>query len=228
MDKLKKFFSFEKVPWSGKAFLLSFSWLALLMFVLDIATKWAVELNLDPGDKVTVIDNFFYITLSYNQGAVFGMGNGTAWARGIFIAISWIMSFVILYYYLKNLHRMKGWLNASLMLLFAGAVGNLIDRTFYWGQGGGPSGVIDFLQFYLGGGPGAASGPFNPFATFNVADSCVTVGVVMLLVVLIVESARSEHGSKATAEEKKALGEDAPEKKMEEASNPSEDGKKDS
>ena len=73
------------------------------------------------------------------------------------------------------------------MLLASGAIGNLIDRAFYWNAITGFDGVIDFLQFYLGGGPGAAVTWVNPFADFNFADAYLTVGVVMLIVLFIVD-----------------------------------------
>jgi signal peptidase II len=194
---------FPKYQWTWKKFFDSYIWLALLLFIVDIVSKWVVQLTCPLDTRITVIPNFFYITLSYNQGAVFGIGQGTLWARIIFIIISWVMSFVIFFYWRKHLNKEDHLINAILMLVFTGAVGNLIDRTFYWNSsfnlGSGlinaqsPGGVIDFLQFYLGGGPSAGYNSFNPFATFNIADSCITVGIVMLLIVILVRSIKS-HG----------------------------------
>lgn len=178
---------FPKVHWTKKLFFDSFIWLAVLLFVLDQVSKWAVELNLAVGEEVALIPNFLYVTHIYNKGAVFGVGNGTWWARAIFIAISWIMSIVIFVYYRKNLDKNGKLMNATLMIIWAGALGNLIDRTFYWGQNGGPEGVIDWIEFYLGGGPSAGTSFWNPFAIFNWADSCITVGIIMLIVLLLVQ-----------------------------------------
>jgi signal peptidase II len=191
MEQEKKPF-FPKVKWTKKLFFDSYFWLFLVMFILDIVSKWAVGLNLEIGQEVALIPNFLYVTHIYNKGAVFGVGDGTWWARAIFIAVSWIMSVVIFIYYRKNILTNGKLMNATLMLIFAGAVGNLIDRTFYWGQNGAPDGVIDWIEFYLGGGPGKGSSFWNPFAIFNWADACITVGIIMLIVILLVESNKKD------------------------------------
>ena len=165
---------------------------SLLLFVLDIVSKWAVQNCLNPGDKIEVIPNFFYITLSYNTGAAFSLGaDWGVWGRVLGIAISLIMTVAIAWYWAVNNKKVHNLERVCLMLLLSGAFGNLIDRAFYWEGTVGFNGVIDFLQFYLGGGPSAASSVVNPFATFNVADACLVVGVVLLVVALVFEAVKN-------------------------------------
>ncbi len=165
---------------------------SLLLFVADIATKWAVKNCLEVGESVAVIPNFFYITLSYNTGAAFSLGaTWGVWGRILGIAISLIMSGAISWYWIVNNKKIKNFERVCLMLLTSGAVGNLIDRAFYWEGTTGFNGVIDFLQFYLGGGPGKAQSVVNPFATFNVADACLVIGVILMVIALIVDAVKN-------------------------------------
>lgn len=75
-------------------------------------------------------------------------------------------------------------------LIFAGAVGNAVDR-FFRGE------VTDFIKVDLG------FWPFNPFAIFNVADSCITVGVFLYLIFTLIEEIRMKKGNKKTSAENK-------------------------
>src|SRR5574344_1465104 len=177
------------IDWKGFLKFGSFAWLGVLLFVFDIASKWIVQLNLkNDGNSVAVIKNFWYISLTHNTFAAFGNWfsideSNTALIITIRIAlilISWVMSAVIVYYWSKLLKTNDKLLNAVMALLFAGAFGNLIDRTFYWQGTVGFDGVIDFMCFYLRGPTKA------PFAIFNVADACLTIGILMLIVVLLV------------------------------------------
>ncbi len=175
---LAKWKSLSKETRSGVYFGLG----SLALFIVDLVSKWAVNNALKAGESIAVIPNFFYITLSYNTGAAFSLGSTWGvWGRILGIAISLIMSVAILWYWIKSNKKCKNFERLCLMLLVAGAVGNLIDRAFYWEGTTGFNGVIDFLQFYLGGGPKKASSVVNPFATFNVADACLVVGVILMI-----------------------------------------------
>lgn len=186
-----------KVVWSKG--LIIFLCIAFAMVALDFATKWLVQSFLPEGDasRLTIIENFFYINKSYNTAVAFSIGS--TWGVGgrvLNISISVIMSVVIFFYWLTHDHKMKIYERIIALLLGTGAVGNLIDRAFYWKATTGFDGVIDFFQFYLGGGPGKNPSFINPFATFNVADSYLTIGIIALLVVLIVDMIRGDRGSK--------------------------------
>ncbi len=189
-DTIKKETKFK---WTAKSFLLSFVWVAVLVIAIDLATKWGVvnffkanpDVKQNPHintNSIEVIPHFFYLTLSYNKGSSFGMGSDVTWARYVFIIISWVASAGIGYYWYKNLNKNDHLIDCALMLALGGALGNAIDRTFYWPNVVGFSGVVDMFQFYIFG--------FNndSFAIFNVADAALVVAVVIFLVVLIVRS----------------------------------------
>lgn len=175
-----------KPKWSKRLFI--FLGISVLLILADLLTKWAVELNTVEGQPITVIPNFFYITKSYNTAIAFSLGsNWGVGGRALNIMISIVMSVAIYFYWITHDHKFRFWERLTAMLLAAGAVGNLIDRAFYWEATTGFNGVIDFFQFYLGGGPNSPVNFVNPFATFNFADACLTIGIVILLVILIVE-----------------------------------------
>ena len=186
---MKEYFKklFRKIKWDKKLFFSSFLWLGLLMIVVDFATKWIAELTLEEGKPVEVIKNFFYLTLSHNTGAAWSLGAGKLAGRIIFIFISLIMSLVFFFIWRGSVEKESKTMNAAYMLVWGGAVGNLIDRAIYFFPADkGPYGVIDFLQFYLAGGPSASSGIINPFPTFNVADASLVIGIAMIIVITIV------------------------------------------
>lgn len=196
---LKEYCSdFIKEGWEWKltprSFFFSFAWLGILLLLVDLLSKWLVQLNVRPGSaggEIWVIPDFFSIYLTYNQGSAFGMGGGSMAMRVIFILVSWIASILIPLFHWHYLRKNDPWINAVFALCFAGAAGNLIDRTFYWNETVGFSGVIDFFCFYIFG-PNEA-----PFAIFNVADACLSVGIVLLIVIYLVRfviEARAKNG----------------------------------
>ncbi len=194
-ERLKAFWT--KIKDSRWAIFWSFAWIVPLLVALDQGTKWAVQLNLYEGQRVTVIENFLYITLTYNEGSAFGMGSGSTVMRVIFIIISWVMSGVLGYALWHYRGKNDKFLNFVLSLCLAGAIGNLIDRTFYFESIVGFSGVIDFVMVYLQGGP---SGPnisyLSPFPIFNVADMCLTIGVILFIVWIIVGYVKDKKAEK--------------------------------
>ena len=166
-DKVKKF---------SKDFLFSFSWLAILVFVIDIVTKWSFQNNLEEYQLIPIIDGFFWVTLQHNVGAAFSFLAGSEpWKRIILLCISIIMSAAILVYYIIKYKKLNAWYKAALMLMFAGAFGNLIDRAFYWESIVGFNGVIDWIKVT------------SWFPVFNIADSALVVGVGIIIVLLIIE-----------------------------------------
>lgn len=162
---------------------------ALLLVGIDLLTKWLAEIFLVEGELNAIIPNFLYFTKSYNTAVAFSLGSSLPIpvGRAINITISVVMSVAILWYWILNNDRFNNFQRSIAMLLAAGAVGNLIDRAFYWEAITGFDGVIDFIQFYLGGGPSAPNNFVNPFATFNLADSYLTIGMIMLIVLLVID-----------------------------------------
>lgn len=134
--------------------------ITVVVVVLDQITKYLVVRNIDLGEKIPIIDRFFYLTLHMNPGAAWGiLKNG----RVFFLILVPIISAVVIYYLLKNKNRV---LRFSLSLILAGAIGNYIDRVLI-GE------VTDFLLFYIGS---------YPFPVFNVADIAVTCGTILLAI----------------------------------------------
>ena len=136
--------------------------------VLDLVTKLMAERMLPPRYiPHRIIGNFVRFTLAYNPGAAFSMSLG-AYSRFIFGGFA-VVALVVLYW----LYKMTGSASrsgdtlrvAALGLAWGGAAGNLLDRIR------SPLGVVDFIDI-----------GFHDvrFWTFNVADSAVTVGAIIL------------------------------------------------
>jgi signal peptidase II len=178
----------DKAPykWTWKSFFTSFAWLGILLFGLDLLSKWLIVWNLplDSGTKYAVIPGFFYIWPLTNLGSAYGAGSEVPGMRYFYIVISWLASLAIPYFWYKNLKNHDNLINSVFMLCFAGALGNAIDRTFYWPNITGFSGVVDFLSFQFG--------DWVPFGSFNVADSCLVVGCLMAAITLIVRAIKEK------------------------------------
>ncbi|MFZ2089892.1 MAG: signal peptidase II [Desulfobaccales bacterium] len=133
---------------------------------LDQLTKAMVVRALTIGDQIPIIEGFFNLVLTYNKGAAFGlfanMSPSFAWIFFIFTS-SLVMGVVVFLWWGVPENPVLPGLGYS--LIFAGAVGNLIDRVRL-GE------VVDFLDFHLG--------DFH-WPAFNVADSLVCVGAGFLL-----------------------------------------------
>lgn len=145
-------------------------WLSLAILLLDQASKWMVFLALEPYEVVALMPNV-NLTLMFNTGAAFSfLADSGGWQRWFFVVLALIVSGVLVGWLLRlpaaeRLHA------AALSLIIGGAVGNLIDRVLL-------GHVIDFIQVYL---PVIPLAIFNPWPAFNIADSAITAGVVLLL-----------------------------------------------
>ncbi|MBX3674647.1 MAG: lipoprotein signal peptidase [Burkholderiales bacterium] len=140
-------------------------WLALSAVVAaaDLATKAWVSAAFQVGD-VHVVTPFFNLVLWHNPGAAFSFLAGAGgWQRWFFVAVTLAVSAVIL----AMLRKSGGnrLLATALALVLGGALGNLWDRLTL-------GHVVDFIQLH-------AAGYYWP--AFNVADSAITVGVVLIL-----------------------------------------------
>lgn len=138
---------------------------ALFLIVTDLLTKLWIESAFRLGESVPVIRGFFSVVYIKNRGASFGFlsqveGN---WVTYGFTVIAVIAIGVIIYIY-RALPPEDVISRVSFVLIGSGAFGNLIDR-FRSGA------VTDFLLFYVGQWSWPA---------FNVADSCITIGISIL------------------------------------------------
>ena len=148
---------------------------SLVTLVLDQATKLSIARTLPLHTMIRVIDNFFTITYLRNKGAAFGMLATSPWRLPFFILVSAIAVVVILGV-IRKLRGDQTLAAFSLSLIFAGALGNLIDRISY-GE------VIDFIfvHWYE-----------HYWPAFNVADSAICVGVFLLALDMIREEKRNK------------------------------------
>jgi signal peptidase II len=139
--------------------------LSLPLYALDQWTKQVVLRFINPDEPRIVVPDFFSVVNVTNTGAAFGSFRGN---NGFFIIISSI-AFLIVVTLLVRQHPRSLWRDVSLALLLAGILGNLTDRLVY-------GHVIDFLLFNLHV-PHA-----DPWPAFNVADSCISIAVVLFVV----------------------------------------------
>ncbi len=149
-------------------------WLALIVLILDQSIKWLILLTFQPSETVTLLPNV-NLTLMFNEGAAFSfLADAGGWQRWFFTLLAFAVT-VVLTLWLLRLKTGEGWLAAALALLIGGAVGNLIDRALL-------GHVVDFIQIYL---PVIPLAVFNPWPSVNIADSAITIGIVILLIVTL-------------------------------------------
>jgi signal peptidase II len=149
---------------------------------LDQLTKILVARSVDLYGSVTVIPGFFNITRIHNKGAIFGAFSAVGGSGILFLltSASLIALALVVYYFIKTPaadRRVK----TALALILAGALGNLVDRVVR-------GFVVDFLDFYVG----RWHWPF-----FNVADSCITVGALLLLLFFVIRKPACSPSSSA-------------------------------
>jgi signal peptidase II len=139
--------------------------LSLPLYALDQLTKQLVLRFISPDAPRVLISDFFSLVNVTNTGAAFGSfrGNNT-----FFVIISFVALVIVLSLLLRS-RAGDRWHDFSLALLLAGILGNLTDRLLY-------GHVIDFLLFDL-------HIPYaHPWPAFNVADSCISVAVVLFII----------------------------------------------
>ncbi len=133
----------------------------ILLLLLDQFTKYLASAYLKDGHSIILIQNVFQLHYLENRGAAFGMMQGM---RYLFVAGTFLMLVLLMAVYWKSpMEQRYRWARLVLILLAAGAMGNLIDRLY---QGY----VVDFFYFEL-----------IHFPIFNVADIYVTCGTALLI-----------------------------------------------
>ncbi|WP_164215392.1 signal peptidase II [Virgibacillus sp. YIM 98842] len=141
--------------------------IALIIIGIDQWTKWIIVQNMELGERIPVIENFFYITSHRNSGAAWGILQG----QMAFFYIVTVIVVIGIIFYMQKYAKNNRLLAVSLSLLLGGAIGNFIDRLLH-------QEVVDFLDFYIFG--------YN-FPIFNVADSSLTIGVILVIIATIIE-----------------------------------------
>ncbi len=145
--------------------LATFLSVSALLVLLDQITKYAVVASLFLNESRPIIPGFLSLTYFRNRGGAFSLFAWFPpfWGRTFFI-VATLAALVFVFYFHRYSPPVTRWGRYGLILIFGGGMGNLIDRVVH-------GGVIDFILFYYG--------DFY-WPAFNVADSCISVGVALL------------------------------------------------
>ena len=160
--------------------MLKWIWLALVVVVVDQLTKYIASTSLEMYQPIAVMPMFNW-TLMHNPGAAFSfLADQPGWQRWFFAAVAIIVSIVI-FVWIKRLEQHEKWQAIALALILGGAVGNVIDRIWL-------GYVVDFIQVYY---------QQWYWPAFNIADSAISIGVVMIIIESIREYKEERKSSKA-------------------------------
>jgi signal peptidase II len=144
--------------------MLKWLWLSLLAIILDQGSKLAITSSMQLHQSIFVTP-YFNLTYVHNTGAAFSfLSEAGGWQRWFFAGLALVISGVIAVW-LARLKQHETLLAVALSLVLGGAIGNLIDRLAY-------GYVIDFLDVYY---------QTWHWPAFNVADSAITLGVILML-----------------------------------------------
>ena len=154
------------------------TWLvvALAIIAADQLTKWAIIEWVSLYEKVP-LNSFINLTHQRNTGAAFSfLADAGGWQRWFFVALSAVVSCVIVVWLWRIRDQGQTVLAAGLALVLGGAVGNLIDRIML-------GYVTDFIQVWFGNWA---------FPSFNIADAGISVGAALLIIDALFFSGREE------------------------------------
>ncbi len=134
---------------------------------MDQYTKYWITTHIPKGYSMEVIRDFFSLTHIRNSGVAFGLfADSDSEIKSLIFIIFSSVAIVAILVFFHQAPRYRKIVHMGLILVFSGAIGNLIDRILY-------QEVIDFLDFFYSG---------YHFPAFNVADSCITVGVGFMFI----------------------------------------------
>ena len=164
--------------------------IAVVLFVVDIVTKQAVvKYFATHEDPIVLIPGFLQINYVINTAAAFGYGIGSELVNRIVYCVIAGLAFIgIIFFFVWKNQKIRPFVKVTLMLIASGAIGNLVDRIFYtpeflhWTN----NGVVDWIDF-------CGIWAF----VFNIADSCVVVGAIMLIVWLIIDEVKEVKAKRA-------------------------------
>ena len=147
-----------------------------ILVLADQFSKTIVVKTMSLYESIPVIQNFFHFTYITNDGMAFGIN--FPFGYYIFTSVSILLT-LFLFWYLWSVRTHSIVIRLGISFIIAGAIGNLIDRIFL-------GAVIDFLDFMIGN--------FHWYV-FNLADSYVTVGMVLVLIdsVILEKKRESAH-----------------------------------
>ena len=145
---------------------------AIAILIIDQVTKRIIATTMNIGDSYEVIPKFLNITSHRNNGAAWGILSGK---MGFFYIITLVILIVLVLFYIKEA-KYNLFMQVAISLLFAGALGNFIDRLVN-GE------VVDFVDTNIFG---------YDFPIFNVADSSLTIGVLFIIIALLKDANSKE------------------------------------
>ncbi len=175
-----------------------FAVLAIVGLVVDLWTKRVTfDPEFVPGARRPIGGGWatFELTTSFNEGALFGVGQGLTW---LFALLSLVAVAGVFFWLFWLGGRSSIWLSVALGLILAGTLGNLYDRAGCHGEvypdgtvraGETRYAVRDFLLFTFGR-PGTRMGQRYHYPVFNFADAFLVTGAIML----VLKSFRAEEG----------------------------------
>jgi len=150
-------------------------WLAVVVMALDQWTKALIVDRFEEFDKIVLLPVLEIMRL-HNEGAAFSfLSTAGGWQRWMFIGLGVVVSAAILVWLRRLPPKGQGLLAAGLSLILGGALGNVIDRVLF-------GHVIDFIRVHWGE---------HYFPAFNVADSAITVGAVLVILDNLLELDRT-------------------------------------
>ena len=156
---------------------LLFTLSALIVVLLDQASKWFMVAHLEPYQTHSIIPGFFNLVLVRNKGMAFGiLGQSRSHLAAYLLMGATLAAIVVIVVFFWRARKDQKWLTVGLALILGGAVGNLADRIRL-------GFVIDFLDFSVKG---------YHWPAFNLADSAVTIGALWLLLNLVLGKSLSE------------------------------------
>jgi signal peptidase II len=160
-------------PWA----VLVLSGTALVLYVVDQVTKSIVAANLPLGVRIDVVGDVVQLWHARNTGAAFSLFPGQLW---LFLVVAGVALVMVAYFH-RSLRGRSLWLQVVLGMILAGTLGNLTDRLLH-------GAVVDFISVGIGD---------LRWPTFNVADSSVVIGILVLVGYLTVIDRRAQRSEEA-------------------------------
>ena len=158
-------------------------WLGAVTMALDQWTKWLVVDRFEEFERKVLLPVLELMRL-HNTGAAFSfLSDAAGWQRWVFIGLGVGVSTAILIWLRRLPAKGQGLLAAGLSLVLGGALGNVIDRVLH-------GHVIDFIRVHY---------QDHYFPAFNVADSAITVGAVLIVLDNLLELDRARAKKKVTS-----------------------------
>ena len=139
--------------------------LAGIIFVLDRVTKYLTLKFLYAKGSVSLLP-FFSLTYVENSGSAFGLFQNA----NLFLLILSLFVLLLMFIWRKDIFVLGNWAKCGYYLIFAGALGNIYDRIFL-------GYVVDFLDFHF-------------WPVFNIADSSISIGAVLIAISILMEGKR--------------------------------------